>query len=600
MDFSNLFDGKFRLIRLLGSGGCGRVYLAENIRTKSLWAIKEIPCDTSNLQQVEREIDVLKKVRHPALPRIVDVLHENGMFYLIEDYFEGRNVEEILRERKFINAGAAIKWALEICDIMIFLHGQAPEPIIYRDLKPSNIILSPEGSIRLVDFGSVRRYKSDSPSDTVYIGTRGYAAPEQYGLGQTSEQTDVYSFGVTMMQILTGKRPMSASFYGHGMGDDCGGSGGCGGGGGSGGCGGGGRDIRFIPKQIIAILSKCTECDPARRYNNFHEIKNELINVQSNIKPAADRRGCAPSEEPVLALPRPLGVYRCVTISVTQNHEFAFELASRICERYGLKTLILDCDFESTLSELYFTYEKSDNFLLERNSLFHAVKLIEKATYATHCSTNAINDNTTSYLADLHTSNDKQHRFEGEHEIYDGLPGIFPYNSSQPEPLWLNEPNPEYSGLLADKFIHNNGLLLRRFLAEITVFVDVCIILTGQSIFSELNMRCFQNSHYILCPGRVETQSIKTFNNTAILGERFKSIPSSRFKYIIWGYEQNDEGNDVIYELRDESLAGAVRKSKRREGARRGGVYNGCYAYAMDRAVKKDYDGIINALGIVK
>ena len=207
MELNGLLDGKYRIIKHLGSGGCGRVYLAENVRMKNLWAIKEILCDQTFMPQAEKELEVLKNIRHPALPRVVDVLREDGKIYLIEDYFEGGNVEDVLADRGCADIPTVIKWAVDICDIMIFLHNREPEPIIYRDLKPSNIILSPDGSIRLVDFGSVRHYKSGVTSDTIYIGTRGYAAPEQYGLGQTSVQSDIYSFGVTMLHIVTGKKP---------------------------------------------------------------------------------------------------------------------------------------------------------------------------------------------------------------------------------------------------------------------------------------------------------------------------------------------------------------------------------------------------------
>ena len=670
------------MIRLLGSGGCGRVYLAENIRTKSLWAIKEIPCDSSNLHQVEREIDVLKKVRHPALPRIVDVLHENGMFYLIEDYFEGRNVDEILREQKFVSAGAAVKWALEICDIMIFLHGQAPEPIIYRDLKPSNIILSPDGSIRLVDFGSVRRYKSDSPSDTVYIGTRGYAAPEQYGFGQTSEQTDVYSFGMTMWHIITGKRPVESSINCMGI---------KGGGIGRNEIDEGGFDApQAIPNCIKAILSRCTEWDPGKRFQSFQDIKMQLLSyVKESINAAdsshydgdggdgaalrsaggGDAARCgtggnyaaqrvaggnyaaqrvAGGGMSCLELPRPLGFYRCITISVAQNHEFAFEFASRISEKYGLKTLILDCDFESSFSELYFTSDNRSNPLYENNSLYMLVKLIEKNTYiqndnARHKTIpknyNAlnqkhtinfhfdkiINDNASSSGSDngsyrnidggwdncngdyyddcyndCYNDGDSYSDCGSESVILDGLPGLVPCQSGRPEPIWLYEPNPEYSGQLAKIFVNNRGIALRRLLAEITVYADICIILTGQSVLSDLNMRCFQNSHYIIYPGQAEYADIKTFNKTAFLADRDKGIPSNRFKYIIWEYKQSEAKPEAIWELGDESLAGFVRKSKRREISRRGKMYNGCYAFSMERAVKKDYDGIINALGVIK
>ena len=722
MDFGCLFDGKYRIVRLIGSGGCGRVYLAENIRAKTLWAIKEIPYDGNNTLQVEREIDVLKKICHPALPRIVDVLREDKLIYIIEDYFEGSNVEEILRECECVKAATAAKWARDICDIMIFLHGQKPDPIIYRDLKPSNIILSPDGMIKLVDFGSVRHYKSDSPSDTVYIGTRGYAAPEQYGSGQTTKQTDIYSFGITMLRIMTGKRPanavpggnvdiaevMNASYYKTSSRDDIDT------------CGCDNPPISFI-KTLINIFIRCIEIEPDKRYQDFNEIKSAL-NDLSGITPGSDeaavplrrteksisghyqitdnfsgaprdndnsdiersgitaarsrlkrqsrskrqslpkRQSMPPLQSPPLtisqstpfsqstplsqsippsrqpsfsqsippskppsqsslskppsssspspsqsplpspsqspSLPRPFGIYRCATISVTQNHEFAFELAYRISEHYDLRTLIVDIDFETTLSELYFMADEKKSCNIYNNSLRHTLELIEQAAFSGWPGDEDYEIKDCADEKDIDGSAGNIPRDEAPVSGISFLSGLRRGGPDRPELVWLNEPNPEYSGTVADMLTRNRGAALRRLLSEVTAFADVCILLTGNSLFSELNLRCFQNSHYIICPGRPEIPVMRAFKNTATLAERFKGIPSDRFKYIIWEYRQNDIKPEISRALAEESLAGVVRKSRRRDNARRGGAYGGCYAYAMERAVKKDYDEIIRMLGI--
>ncbi|MCL2051725.1 MAG: serine/threonine protein kinase [Lachnospiraceae bacterium] len=655
MEFGCLFDGKYKIIRLIGSGGCGRVYLAENVRTKSLWAIKEIPYDGSNLKQVECEIEVLKNIRHHALPRVVDVLREDRMIYLIEDYFEGKNVDEILHEVTHVGADVAGRWALEICEIMIFLHGQAPEPIIYRDLKPSNIILSPEGSIRLVDFGSVRHYKANSPSDTVYIGTRGYAAPEQYGLGQTSKQTDVYSFGVTMQQILTGKRPTQqatdgwrGAFYA-----------GAGGSSSRSDIGGGDAQIGVdantavpIPRRFRDILSRCVEMDPAVRYPDFAAIKADLLgmnatgtaphhveqkathHVEQNTMHHAEQTAPhimvkeAPlpmaHKTPHTVTMHPTGVYRCATISVIQNHEFAFEFACRASEQYGLRVIVIDCDFESTLSEWYFTANGQGNGGLLNNSLYHALKTIEQAASDDSDSESGSENGgesggesggksggksgsgtqgfgkctpcRTESLALMGGAGMRGEVFAG----LDSLPGLVRGHTGRSGPVWLNEPDPEYSGPAADFLVRDRALALRRLLAEITIFADICLILTGRSVLCELNMRCFQNSHYIVCPGGAEAPSIRAFKNTAILAERRRGVPSDRFKYVFWDYSHSAAKSEAVWELSEQSLAGVVRKSRRRDESRRDGVYTKCYAYSMERAVKKDYDDIIKTLGLAE
>ena len=594
MEFDALFDGKYRIIRLLGAGGCGRVYLAENTRLKSLWAIKEIICDETKRAQVEREIDVLKKTRHPALPRIVDVLREDGRIYLIEDYFEGRNAEDILKECGRVDARTAVKWALEICGIMAFLHGQKPEPIIYRDLKPSNIILSPEGAVRLIDFGSVRHYRAELPSDTIYIGTRGYAAPEQYGLGQSTKQTDIYNFGMTMLHIVTGKSPLTGVLSDAEVNA------------GAGGPAGGYKKIHCEhgapANKLLDVFYKCVESDPADRYKDFNEVRAALSSLGraplplrgggSGLKasePAPANRGeasppmkktappqpDAPVARPKPAprretddLPRPSGIYRCAAISVVQNHEFAFEFAQRASEHYKRRTLVLDLDFETTLSEWYFQAADSEKRGDGENSLLHVAGLIERAA--------------GNAFADI-----------------GGLARISRKHAGVPEVVWLNEPNPEYAGKTAELLIKNNGYLLRRLLTEVTVQVDLCLLLTGRSIFGELNALCFENSHYVICPGRAEIPSIKAFNNTALLAEQYRGIPASRFKYIMWN-SRNADGvdTDALWELAGGSLAGVVRESRRRDASQRGGIYGKCYMKAMERAVKKDYDEIITALGL--
>ena len=699
MDFGCLFDDKYKIIKLIGSGGCGRVYLAENTRTKDFWAIKEIPCDDTNIRQVEREVEVLKKIRHPALPRIVDVLREEGVIYLIEDYFEGRNVEEILKECKRVDFEVAVQWAYEICDIMIFLHGQTPDPIIYRDLKPSNIILSPEGSLKLVDFGSVRHYRTDSPSDTVYIGTRGYAAPEQYGSGQTTKQSDVYSFGITMLRLVTGKFPANAvpgeRNGGAGAGAVANAGAGTGESAGVGAVASAGAEAYYgaaecdidsgdyserataAHNKLFYILKRCIEINPINRYQDFITIKSELcelvqpdsapatrsanslpnagnasappykklnavfetpryINEKSHdnrhIKTAAASAPTPPTPTPIPAtpapmpakpkpeaafpatsavfatsappaaapappLPRPIGVYRCATISVTQNHEFAFEFAHRAWERYGLKTFIIDIDFETTFSEFYFTSGADKDRSHINNSLYQTIEIIENAVAAIYRD-DAFGSADAGAHSDRGESPQAVWRYESPLTGIDFFSGFTRGGKERPELVWLNEPNPEYSGMAAEKLTRDRGRILRLLLSEVTVYADVCILLTGCSLFSELNLRCFQNSHYIICPGRADTAAVKTFKNTSILAERFNGVAADRFKYVIWDYKQNDFKPDVTRELAEESLAGVVRKSRRRENTRRGGAFCGCYAYSMERTVKRDYDAILAALGL--
>jgi hypothetical protein len=275
--------------------------------------------------------------------------------------------------------------------------------------------------------------------------------------------------------------------------------------------------------------------------------------------------------------------------------------------------LILDLDFESTPTEWYFNSAGARKTANNKISLLRAVKLIESASYPDYrkeASSGGSGDSISESWGNNHDGGGfdsysdgayvRNARISNENAIAD-MDGIFHLSrrrAEQPEIAWFGEANPEYTGVAADKLSRNNGYMLRRLLTEVTVFADICLILTGSTIFSELNLRCFQNSHYVLCPGRAEIPAIRAFGNTAALAEHYKGVPSDRFKYVIWEHQYNVISDDVMWEFAGESLAGVVRASKRREAARSGGVYNKCYAYAMERSVKKDYDDIMHALGI--
>ena len=163
-----------------------RVYLGENIKLGTLWAIKEIKKTNDRKIDFYVEPNILKKLSHPALPRIFDIIESDEFLYIIVDYIEGDSLDKALINEGKFDEKTVLGWTRQICDVLLYLHNLKPNPVIYRDMKPANIILTKEGCIKLIDFGIAREFKSDSDSDTVYIGTRGYAAPEQYGSGQSS------------------------------------------------------------------------------------------------------------------------------------------------------------------------------------------------------------------------------------------------------------------------------------------------------------------------------------------------------------------------------------------------------------------------------
>ena len=184
------------------------------------WAVKEMsdayitnPLDRPRaIAAFHQEAQMLGTLNHPNLPKVVDYFTEGGREYLVMEYVDGQSLEEMLRaggNRPF-GEDQVLSWALQLCDVLDYLHHQN---IIFRDLKPSNIIIEPGGTLRLVDFGIARLFKPGKATDTAAIGTLGYAPPEQYGSVQTDLRSDIYSLGATLHTLLTGFDPSQSPMF---------------------------------------------------------------------------------------------------------------------------------------------------------------------------------------------------------------------------------------------------------------------------------------------------------------------------------------------------------------------------------------------------
>ena len=212
LEIGSIVDGKYKILNKIGQGGMSIVYLAMNERANKPLAIKEIRKDgVSNYEVVKQnliaETDILKRLNHPNLPSIIDVIDCDDTFLIVMDYIEGKPLSEALNREGAQPQEKVIEWAKQICDVLGYLHSRVP-PIIYRDMKPSNVMLKPDGDIMIIDFGTAREYKSASIADTTCLGTQGYAAPEQFGgQGQTDARTDIYCLGATLYHLITGHNP---------------------------------------------------------------------------------------------------------------------------------------------------------------------------------------------------------------------------------------------------------------------------------------------------------------------------------------------------------------------------------------------------------
>jgi serine/threonine protein kinase len=207
-----VLQGRYAIVRLLGGGGMGMVYLAHDQRLANRpCAIKEmVDHFIDQAQRIEaneyfaREADTLAQLKHQAIPAITDRFELANRHYLVMEYVEGRNLEEELAARgEPLPEGLVIDIARQLCDVLAYLHGLVP-PIIYRDMKPSNVMLNPNGRVVLVDFGIARLFKAARKG--TMIGTLGFAPPEQYQ-GLVDPRSDIYSLGATLHYVLTGRDP---------------------------------------------------------------------------------------------------------------------------------------------------------------------------------------------------------------------------------------------------------------------------------------------------------------------------------------------------------------------------------------------------------
>ncbi|MFI3170091.1 MAG: serine/threonine-protein kinase [Faecalibacterium sp.] len=259
MPAGTLIGSKYEVLKKIGQGGMSVVYLVMDNRLNKNWAMKEVRKDGIKDYEVVKqglvvETDMLKKLSHPHLPRIVDIIDEDGAFYVVMDYVEGQSLNAILDEYGAQPQDLVIDWAKQLCDVLHYLHTRTPA-IIYRDMKPGNVMLRPEGNLTLIDFGIAREFKEKNVADTTCLGTLGYAAPEQFGnQGQTDPRTDIYCLGATLYHLVTGKNPSEPPFEMY--------------------------PICKINPQLSAgferIITKCIQRNPNDRYQSCAELMYDL------------------------------------------------------------------------------------------------------------------------------------------------------------------------------------------------------------------------------------------------------------------------------------------------------------------------------------
>ncbi len=217
-----LINGKYRVLNNIGGGAMARVYRVKNLATETMYALKvhrvtdsaEMTAEAA-LKSAENEAKFLETLEHHTLPKMVETFAQGECLYLMMEFVEGKTLKKILDENagKPLDVGTVVQWGLQLCDVLTYLHNQNP-PIVFRDIKPTNIICRPDGRLCLIDFGIARRTTTDKnkSADTIIFGSPGYAPPEQYGQGETTPIADIYALGATLYHLLTGYDPSHTPF----------------------------------------------------------------------------------------------------------------------------------------------------------------------------------------------------------------------------------------------------------------------------------------------------------------------------------------------------------------------------------------------------
>lgn len=305
---------RYLILKVAGRGGMSAIYLALDMKMgRRRVAIKEM--SQQNLDDTERqeaiarfqqEAHLLSTLQHPNLPRIYDAFDSGGRSFLVMDYIDGKNLLQILQEtERPLAVNQVLHYADQLCDVLAYLHAHHP-PIIFRDLKPTNVIATREGQIYLIDFGIARFFKEGQPQDTIALGSPGYAPPEQHGSGQTSPRSDLYALGATLHCCLTNRDPYYSSerFSFVPM-----------------------RQLNpLVPEELDLLVTRLLALEETRRPASALEVKQALAHIRQQIWkqqssahiPAAPAL-TAPSSAPTQYVQSPVPAFQATQPALRQD-----------------------------------------------------------------------------------------------------------------------------------------------------------------------------------------------------------------------------------------------------------------------------------------
>lgn len=246
IDETTLF-GKYRVIRIIGKGASGTVYLAEHEALKELRAVKAVSADESE-GTLTSEVRILKSLRHPGIPIVYDIERDERYIYLIEEFIEGDSLKALIEDKGILHLADIIRYGCELCHIIAFLHSNKPDPIYYLDLQPNNVLIC-RGTLKLIDFDRAL-FKSQSGTSMRY-GTPGFSAPELASRNSIDERADLYAIGALLYYMAVGFPPAPVP------------------------------DYRAIESSgLVSVLKKCLAAQKEYRYKSVLELEKALISLK--------------------------------------------------------------------------------------------------------------------------------------------------------------------------------------------------------------------------------------------------------------------------------------------------------------------------------
>lgn len=539
MQIGDFFDGRYTIERVLGSGGMGTVYLARNINTDTYWAIKEVHKNGTDGIDLLAEPKLLKKLEHPALPKLYDILEKDDKIYIISEYVNGIALDKKLDADGKIDEEVVIDWAIQLCKVLEYLHTMKPNPIIYRDMKPSNIILTSNGTLKLIDFGIAREYKPLSDTDTVYIGTRGYAAPEQYGTGQTSAASDIYSLGATLHHLLTGKKPAETpgilkpiTYY-----------------------------DRMLSSELEAIIIKCTKTDHAERYQSASELLAALIPLRESFSGYGDDQYsnniCNKYQS---AFSRSMSFKKSV-ITIWDNAEFGCELAYFAAKYSGSEVLLADLDLLAPKADIILDVKKYPSRSIHSEILGHSgLDIVMDAIGKAALTKELILQSTVSRkeLKNLHILTGSYRLDNYEYYTEDSVPKLI------------------------DKCYR---------------IFDITILLVNRSIYDAFTLAALLKSDINIAAIRGDILSLREFNSYITFLKEKQNLSLNATKFVFF---ESDRVNDITVSEANEAtqgnFAGRISYSRKRAEYRN---RKEAYVLHAEKEISAEYRRILERIGIL-